>query len=280
MELMYRSAAITAVSAEIVRKADVFRVQFGTDRRILHRPQPAPVKDGPDNWRGVYAVAKLLHGEPDFEYLSREKVEEARSRSNSWRKFKSDGVPTPWSTDPEEMWRKTAIRRLAKRMPKNSSDKRSELLRAVILDEYGERRLLKPTLGGFETLDEPEEEKEKPIEPTLEAQLQESIEDVEKRKAQVAAKNKPPTKSTKKIQPNAADNQVPKAAIPPESKIDDPYLTGKQQTDVYNAALQAGWRVPEEITEYIKKTFKVNSIREVRNSQFAQLMRKAKGDEK
>jgi hypothetical protein len=111
---------------------------------------------------------------------------------------------------------------------------------------------------------------EKPIAPTLEAQLQESIEDVEERKKKVAGKNK-------KIAPKPSAD-VPKAAVPPASKIDDSFITPKQQTELYNAALQAGWRVPEEITEFIKKRFNVNSIREVRASMFAELLAKAKGN--
>jgi hypothetical protein len=111
---------------------------------------------------------------------------------------------------------------------------------------------------------------EKPIAPTLEAQLQESIEDVEERKKKVAGKNK-------KIAPKPSAD-VPKAAVPPASKIDDSFITSKQQTELYNAALQAGWRVPEEITDFIKKRFKVNSIREVRASMFGELLAKAKGN--
>ena len=115
----------------------------------------------------------------------------------------------------------------------------------------------------------------KPLAPTedLSAQLQESIEDVAARKANVAKKNKPVEKS-----PQSQKSDVPKASVPPESKIDDPYLTPKQQADIFNWAMQAGWKVPEELTAWIKKNLKVNSIREVRNSQYTALMRQAKGE--
>ena len=102
----------------------------------------------------------------------------------------------------------------------------------------------------------------KPIEKTTEdltGQLKESIAQVKNRRASSGAPKSSP----------------PKAEIP---KIEDAFLTGKQQADVFNAAMQAGWKVPEELTSYIKKTYKLNSIREVRQSQFAELMKKARGE--
>ena len=119
---------------------------------------------------------------------------------------------------------------------------------------------------------------EEPLAPTqdLSAQLQESIEDVEARKANVAKKNRPVTATEKILQ---GDRDKPsKAVIPPESKIDDPYLTAKQQADIVNWAMQSGWQVPEELNAWIQKRFKVNSFREVRQSQYAELAKQAKGE--
>jgi recombinational DNA repair protein RecT len=211
--------------------------------------------------------------------MDREHIEAVRARSQSWRAFQRDGKESPWRTDAEEMWRKSPIRRLAKRMPLDTTDKREILLKAVMLDEYAEKRnLLVPTEDGWTVNPDYKSEEAEPLEPTIEAPdltgvLEESIEDVEKRKAAVAAKNKP-IKSRRKIQPNVADNQVPKAAIPPESKIDDPVLTVKQQTDIFHTAFQRGWKVPEEVNKMLEKHFGVNSIQKVRNSQYGAVMQK------
>ena len=119
----------------------------------------------------------------------------------------------------------------------------------------------------------------KPLEPTMEQQLEESIEDVNRRKAQVAGKNRRVETRAAKSSPNNPQNSEasgpPRAAI---RKVEDPYLTSKQQSDIFNIAVQSGWKVPEELTQYIQKTFKVKSIREVRQSQFAELMKTARGD--
>src|SRR5215472_3154473 len=136
LHLIHQSGVVSSVSAEIVRPGDEFRRVLGTRRELVHVPKPIPKGDNPDNWLGAYAAAEYMTGRTDFEYLERVQIEAARNRSQSWRAFKSDGRETPWNTDAGEMWKKTAIRRFAKRMPKETTDKRPALLRAVMLDEY------------------------------------------------------------------------------------------------------------------------------------------------
>jgi hypothetical protein len=122
-------------------------------------------------------------------------------------------------------------------------------------------------------------EEQPPIEPTLEKQLEESIEIVEQKKAAGRKGGKPgrePKKSPKDPPPAAPG--VPKAAIPPAPKIDDPVLTVTQQTLIVNAAMQSGWKIPEEFNDMLQKKYKLKSIREARNSQFDELLRRAKGD--
>jgi recombination protein RecT len=274
MHLMYQSGAITEVSSEVVRPGDKFRRTLGTDRGLYHEPGPTPKKDDPDKWLGAYAVAKLITGNVAFEYMDREHVEFCRNRSKSWRAYVKEQKQTIWMTDTEEMWRKTPIRKLAKRMPVSVTDKRATLVRAVTLDEYGERKgLLVPTDTGWEVNPNPPEDangNEAPLTPTedLSGPLAESIEAVEERQARVAKKNKAVAPKTK----------VP--PTPPESRIDDPYLSGKQQADIFNFAAQAGWKVPEELNGWIQKRFKVKTIRECRQSMYEELLKKARGEAK
>lgn len=276
MHLMFQSGMVASVSAEVVRPGDKFQRKLGTDRGLHHEPGPTPKNDNPDQWLGAYATAVLLTNHVEFEYMDAEHIYANRSRSKSWRAFKKEGKETPWNTDAEEMWKKTPIRKLAKRMPVSATDRRASLLRAVMLDEYGEKKgLLVPTTGGWEVNPEPPPEEtngnEEPLAPTLETQLQESIEDVERRQSQVAKKNKPPAAKKNPVE------GPPKAVIP---KIDDAYLTGKQQADIFNAAMQAGWKVPEEFNAWIQKKYSLKGIREVRQSQYAEVMLKAKGEGK
>jgi len=52
--------------------------------------------------------------------LDRLDVERRRSKSDSWKSEKSRPY-SPWTTAPEAMWRKSAVRELAKWMPKSAT---------------------------------------------------------------------------------------------------------------------------------------------------------------
>ena len=299
--LMYQSGIVKAISAEVVRPGDKFRITLGSDRKLIHEPKLTTGEghSNYENWLGSYAVAHFLIGGSEFEYMTSEQIEAVRARSQSWRAWKREQKETPWVTDAEEMWRKTPIRRLAKRMPVSTTDKREILLRAVMLDEYGERKgLLLPTESGFTVNADYQPEangSEEPLAATQAVAANATTELLEKSIAQVAqaatpkqpmatkavAANAtaPTTKPGPKAVPKTAKtvqsqpSGPPKAAIPPAN---DPPLTTPQQTVIYHAAAQAGWKVPEEVIQFIKKRFHVESIRNVRNSQFAELLEKVK----
>ena len=129
IELAHRSGRVSGISAEVVHEKDEFEITLGTERKIRHIPNhEARDKDpGMANIRGVYAVVQFKDGYQDFEYLTFEMVEDIKSNS----KAKDDG---PWVTHWVEMARKTAIRKLAKRLPLSP-----EMTRAAVMDEYHEQ---------------------------------------------------------------------------------------------------------------------------------------------
>jgi len=262
MHLMYQSGVVTEVSAEIVRKGDKFQRVLGTERQLVHMPEPIPEKDDEKNWIGAYAVARLLNNSMAFEYLEKVKIYQARARSRGYQKHLKEGKSTPWVTDPEEMWKKTPIRRLAKRMPTSTSDKRPMLLRAVMLDEYSEKPgLLLPTLHGFDVNPDgptgPEQNGE-PITPTIEV----SSEDVKK---PAAVK-----KSAVKSPPNPA---VPRANLKGEpAKIDDPLINSTEQTQIYNKAAANNWKIPDDVKKYLQKRYKVDTVKAVRRSWLPEIL--------
>jgi recombination protein RecT len=281
--LMFQSGAVIGISSEVVRAKDKFKRVLGTGRGLIHEPARIPKDDDPENWQGAYAVAHMLTGNTEFEYMEASKIIATRNRSRSWQAWIKDGKQTPWQTDTEEMWRKTPIRRLAKRMPVSTTDKRDILLRAVMIDEYGERTgLLKPTESGFEIADEAVAE---PIEPTTEdlaPKLQESIDIVNagKKGGKPGREPKKPPKEKpveQKLNIDISKTKMPpKAVIPPPVKINDPLLTGRQQTELFQAAADVGWRIPEELNAMLQKHYKVKSLRELHNSQFAEVLQKVK----
>jgi recombination protein RecT len=107
LKLVRNSGELASIDAQIVYKADKFTYRPGLDLVPQHEP----------DWFGdrgevvgVYAVAKMKDGAAYVEVLSKKQVEQVRAVSRS----RNAG---PWSTWWDEMARKTAIRRLAKRLP-------------------------------------------------------------------------------------------------------------------------------------------------------------------
>lgn len=117
------------ITYEPVYNKDTFKYSKGLNPVLEHIPF-----DGED--RGelthAYAIASYPDGRKDFEVIDKTIAMTAKSRSAA--KVKKD---SPWNNtvdgkrvDEWMMWCKTAVRRLAKRVPKNP-----ELQRAAIIDE-------------------------------------------------------------------------------------------------------------------------------------------------
>lgn len=103
------SGEVSRLNAFVVYEKDQFDVAFGLDMSLTHKPNFID----PGKPIGAYAVCLFKDGETDFEFMSFKQIEGIRERSKS----KDKG---PWVTDWPEMARKTAIRRLAKRLPVDS----------------------------------------------------------------------------------------------------------------------------------------------------------------
>lgn len=127
--LARRSGDISTIAAEVVYENDHFDIELGTNRGIKHKPNLNPANRGTKI--GVYATVQFKDGTIDFEYMTAEQVAAVQSRSKS-------GESGPWKTDEEEMWRKTPIRRLSKRLPLAIED--ADLLtKAAAIDEYNDK---------------------------------------------------------------------------------------------------------------------------------------------
>jgi recombination protein RecT len=107
LKLVRNSGELASIDAQIVYRGDKFTYRPGIDLVPAHEP----------DWFGdrgeivgVYAVAKMKDGAAYVEILNRQQVEKVRSVSRA----KDSG---PWVSWWDEMARKTAIRRLAKRLP-------------------------------------------------------------------------------------------------------------------------------------------------------------------
>ena len=107
LKLVRNSGELASIDAQTVHRNDKFTYRPGIDMVPQHEPDWFGDRG---DVIGVYAVAKMKDGSAYVEILNRQQVEKVRSVSRA----KDDG---PWVTWWDEMARKTAIRRLAKRLP-------------------------------------------------------------------------------------------------------------------------------------------------------------------
>ena len=151
-QLAYRSGLVKRIHADVVFQFDEFEYVEGSETIFRHRRPTLGEPRG--EVVGAYATATLdATVAPLIAVLDLEELHERRARSASWKRKPAD---SPWSTDPVAMYRKTAIRALASRLPVE------RLQAAALRDEAREegRRDESETLGlGLaEVVDEATEE--------------------------------------------------------------------------------------------------------------------------
>ncbi|MGE0231738.1 MAG: recombinase RecT [Flavobacteriaceae bacterium] len=131
IKLGRQSGEITMIYAHEVHANDTFECSLGDHKSLLHKPNVFGDR-GPIV--GYYAVVKYQDGESDFEPMTIQQVHDIRDRSDGWQAFKAGKIrSTPWSTDETEMAKKTAIRRLVKRIPQSP-----ELADAMTIEDAAE----------------------------------------------------------------------------------------------------------------------------------------------
>ena len=113
--LALASGKYRGINARVVHEKDEFEVFYGTENRIHHVPF---YKEHPGKLVAAYAFYETTDGYKDFVFLRADQVEAIRDNqlskiSDQWKKEQS-----PWFAWEEPMWRKTAVRDLAKFMLK------------------------------------------------------------------------------------------------------------------------------------------------------------------
>lgn len=133
LKLAHNSGAIKGMVVEVVRRGDKFS----------HKPssliEPITHEVDHEAERGevfaVYALVELMTGGLMHEVMNLKQINGIRDRSDGWKAFKAEKIKsTPWSTDWEEMARKTVFRRISKYLP--SSSERLENAASRIDDDF------------------------------------------------------------------------------------------------------------------------------------------------
>lgn len=116
VELALRSNMVSTVEAAVVYTKDRWEYERGLTPKLVHVPVE---EDAPGEMRLSYAIATMKDGVKRAEVLFRRDVLRIKNVSQTGRKGYG-----PWKDWEEEMWKKTAIRRLCKLLPLSPEDRR------------------------------------------------------------------------------------------------------------------------------------------------------------
>jgi len=128
IKILTDAGAVKNVDAGVICANDKFDFRRGSDPYFKHQPQLS----NRGGKIGAYAIAYLRDGGFQFEVLGREEVEKIRATSESYSNDKARKF-SPWETWEDEMWKKSALKRLFKILPKTNF---SDQLIAAISHDY------------------------------------------------------------------------------------------------------------------------------------------------
>lgn len=123
LDLAYRSGEISVIQAHTVYEHDEFEFEFGLEAKLKHKP--AKSDRGEPAW--FYAIFKTKDGGYGFEVMS---VDDVREHAKRYSKAYSTGRMSPWTTNFEEMAKKTVLKRVLKYAPL-----KSDFARQIATDE-------------------------------------------------------------------------------------------------------------------------------------------------
>jgi recombination protein RecT len=121
IELMYRAGAISSVVAEVVRTNDMFSYRPGRDEIPNHDIDWDSEDRG--DLRLVYCYAVMKGGGySKVVVLNRAQIRDIKAKAQG-----ANTEYSPWATNPESMWLKSAVRQLRKWVPTSAEFVRSQL---------------------------------------------------------------------------------------------------------------------------------------------------------
>jgi recombination protein RecT len=128
VKLLTDTGSVRSIECHPVYKGDECEIDMASDRKVL-RHTPYMMRGLPKgDMVAVYSLATLADGSKHFEIMSKQEIDGIKGRSESVKAGRS----SPWDTDPEEMARKTVLKRHTKHLPKSS--RFEKLAKAIEMD--------------------------------------------------------------------------------------------------------------------------------------------------
>lgn len=105
---------IKSIYVSEVKEKDLFDVSGGSEVRIIHKPN---YREERGEVFSYYAIAKLHTGGEVFSIMTKKEVEDYADKYSKSKDWKTKKLTGPWSTEFDEMAKKTVIHKLKKLLP-------------------------------------------------------------------------------------------------------------------------------------------------------------------
>ena len=107
IDLAYRSGQVSTIGAYVVYEHDEFSYSLGLNPDIKH----VPVMENRGDPVAFYAVVKMKDGGFAFDVMS---IQDVREHAQKFSESVKNGTFSPWTTNFEEMAKKTVLKRALK----------------------------------------------------------------------------------------------------------------------------------------------------------------------
>lgn len=144
-ELAYRSGEVKSINGEIVFEGDTFDVEFGTERKLTHKPNFDIDRTDFSKATHAYITVVLTNGEKPFFVMTKKEIEKIREDTKK-RNFGKDSPA--WANWWDQQALKTVLKRAAKMLPSSTKDNR--LAMAAQIDSLAEVGKLTLGIDGVE----------------------------------------------------------------------------------------------------------------------------------
>ncbi|MBU0944221.1 MAG: recombinase RecT, partial [Proteobacteria bacterium] len=135
VDLARRSGEVKDVFSMVVYEKDIFDIEYGTNRRLVHKPY---LKEEPGDPIGAYTVWEMKDGVKNFEFMPLHDLYKRRAKSQAYlyaiaNPDNKKAQECPWVQWPEEQMKKTVTKHHSKLQPASI-----EYMQAAELDDMAE----------------------------------------------------------------------------------------------------------------------------------------------
>ena len=155
IELFNRQPNFRSIQAHVIFSGDKYDINLGTVNKITHKPWWLNGEAKRGEPVCAYAVADMVGKSKVIEPMSREEIEAVRAKSAAFKFGRKD---SPWLSsfwDSMEMWKKTVIKRISKKLP---VDPEGRIALAREVDDAGEFGKSQVDIIGYDSPDESPQE--------------------------------------------------------------------------------------------------------------------------